>query len=183
MLENIDQAKLLSWYTTACRFLYTGSMGLHSIGTTVIAGGAIRDMYLGRPIKDVDVFTSVRPPLNRFNDSAKDRENGEYDKLPSFKFLCEYTQEVEPGLDMNFIHFDPYNGVPFNAKQLILQFDFTNCQAAFDGDSLLMLPDFITDCRDKVLRQLGRQGSGHEERMRKKFADWKFIPAPDEDVF
>lgn len=175
-LENINMAELKKLHKTACDWL-----GATDSDHVIIAGGMLRDTWLGTKWKDVDVFTTC--PLKMANAwlYPVTDQSEEYDHVAGHKFVSQCTVFVD-GVCFNFIHYDPSYAV-FNARTLIEGFDFSNCQIAFDGDALEFTERFALDVSDKVLRRVNNTvgTNSHGERMWAKFPDWAFID--DTEVF
>ena len=172
-ITNLDANLLTNLHKAACTWLGVEPDGPNHV---IIAGGALRDMWLGKRlynVKDIDVFTTA--PLNE-NAWYKHLDDGtEYDAIEWLKFLGQ-TNENIGGLTFNFVHFDPEYAL-FNSRTVIEGFDFSICQIAFDGHAVEMTPLFMQDIENKVLRRvnetLGTQS--HGQRMMEKFPDWEFI--------
>ncbi|ATS93372.1 nucleotidyltransferase [Ralstonia phage DU_RP_I] len=116
----------------------------------VIGGGALRDSYHGRPIKDVDVFMRrrdhetlnseltrfIRPPILVAHGYGRPDMHGAWD----------LTQSVA-GYEVQLILADFEN-----LEDLAGTFDLGIARATFDGDRLFLHPDFLQDSTDKVFR-------------------------------
>lgn len=181
-MANMDSHKLVQvWNTVYSHFVPDGKIGLLTKDTVFfIAGGFLLDMYLGRPWKDIDVFTTAPWPWEHGMVSENDEE---YTRVNSQKFVGQYSKVLD-GDEYNFIHFE-HGYAQFTPKSLITNFDFSNCQIAFDGDSLEMMPEFISDCANKVLREISTIDGSRETRlarMQAKFPDWKFIKSVEFNV-
>lgn len=172
-ITNLSADTLQLLHKVAYTWLGVASDGPEHV---IIAGGCLRDMWMGTrlsDVKDIDVFTTADMRADIDYDAGDG--SGAYDHVQGHKFLGHTTVTIG-GLDFNFIHFDPKHAV-FNARTLIKGFDFSICQIAFDGYALEMMPEFVGDMDNKVLRRVNNTvgTAGHGERMRKKFPDWKFI--------
>lgn len=174
-LINISAELLINLHTVAKKWLHVAAGDVYP-EHVIIAGGCLRDLYMGKrlsDVKDIDVFTTAA--LRYDIDYNKGDDNGAYDHVQGHKFLGHTTVNLG-GLDFNFIHFDSKHAA-FNARAVIEGFDFTACQIAFDGTAIEMMPYFPQDIANNILRRVNNTvgTDGHEERMRKKFPDWKFI--------
>lgn len=133
--------------------------------TTIIAGGAIRDLFCGRPVKDVDFFctnhsTYIQGKIGM--QSTKDYEGMQY-----IQGILDFPDEVPP---MSLIFHD----CPDPLK-LIESFDFGICQIGWTGTELIKTSAFDWDFKHGVMTL--RRGDRYERalerynRISKKY-DW-----------
>lgn len=114
----------------------------------VVGGGALRDAYLGKPVKDVDVFL-------RWSDH-KTLDSPFTSKVPTSRWVEEYGRpDMHGAWDWNA----PMYGFPV---QLILAeftdlvdlastFDLGLSRFTFDGERAFAHPDFHHDALNKIL--------------------------------
>lgn len=118
----------------------------------VIAGGAIRSLYTGAPINDIDIYMQNPESAERVRSIVNDHINsgtGYFSKMKVMKLLWPKSRDEEflsenawtfvnskVGLKVQLIY--KYSGKP---EQLIKKFDFTNSQAVYIPQSdVLILP-------------------------------------------
>lgn len=134
----------------------------------VIGGGALRDSYHGRPIKDVDVFLRaqdhetldseitrhIRPPIIVQHGYGRADMHGAWDLV----------QQIA-GYDVQLIlaDFD-------NLYDLAHTFDIGLARATFDGKTLYLSDEFLEDSRDRVLRIRRADNRYERERSIKRIA-------------
>ena len=116
----------------------------------VIGGGAIRDSYHGRPIKDVDVFMRkqdhetlnseltrfIRPPMLVTHGYGSPDMHGAWDLV-----------QAVAGYQVQLILADFEN-----LEDLAGTFDIGLARATFDGQRVFYHPDFLEDSKNKELR-------------------------------
>lgn len=164
----------------------------------IIGGGALRDHYLGAPVKDIDIFVRSRDNEAELvaslgmNFIRLDEEIAEYANhtpgltgvwdgpalcgpgCDGFLCACVRVQIIAcPGSD------DPYM---FMWDQL-LRFDIGICQLAHNGRQLTSTVEFNFDSVDRRLRIVQLQTDSQRERsldrierIAGKYPDWKIGP-------
>ncbi|WEM05514.1 nucleotidyltransferase [Ralstonia phage BOESR1] len=134
----------------------------------VIGGGALRDSYHDRPIKDVDVFLRaqdhetldseltkyIRPPIIVQHGYGRADMHGAWD----------FLQEIH-GYQVQLILAD-FNDL----YDLAHTFDIGLARATFDGDTLYLSDEFKQDSADKVLRIRRADNEFELERSLKRIA-------------
>ena len=154
------------------------------VGAAVIAGGAPRDLALGRPIKDIDIWTNeegwgaIFDALNGDGsdcfrvsdaDSAPD-EDTEIERVWRFPAGME-------GLDVDLICVK--EGV-----DAIGRFDFGICQAVYDGGIAIRVTGaFVRDRRDKTFTFLRPDRNDWQrniswkrwDRLKAKYPDYTLV--------
>jgi tRNA nucleotidyltransferase/poly(A) polymerase len=171
---------------------------LHSGGfpSAIVAGGCVRDEIFGKPVKDIDVFVSYEDFDNRLVNIQEvlgrevvlegdiDYEGGEDDEVQGVLTLEPHGDE----LPVQVIVLAP-GMAPLDRVE---RFDFSFCQAAWDGKEV------VTTCwfrgmYDFYLRRgfgfiiLKHCESQHEfdrsmvryERLKQKYPDWKLVVYPE----
>lgn len=157
----------------------------------VVAGGFMRDIRNGRPVKDVDIF--VRP-LNHneyaeftglINVTHPDPEprtlDGDeyFEWEPWVKRTTEY-QSDDGWPAVNLIEIDIPRGLPFT-ETLLNRFDFGLCRIAWDGDGVLTTVDYMHDADNQIItlrrcenmEQFVRSMQRYE-RLRQKY-EWPLV--------
>lgn len=143
----------------------------------VIGGGALRDSILNRPIKDVDVFMRAKDHITLDSELTRKIHTpiiyqlyGRSDMYGAWNL----SQQIE-GYDVQLILAD------FEQKEdLAHTFDIGLSRVTYDGDSLYVSDEFLTDAADKALR-IRRADNDHElerslrrvERLREKYQDFR----------
>lgn len=157
----------------------------------VIAGGALRDTLLGRPVKDIDVFASsefvasraVALELHRlFDCPAKiviSEAWAEYNAmLDGVACAVEVSPDNITGLPLQVILMDH----PVTMQSAVERIDFGLCRVAHNGKELFLHPDFVHDqlhecftirrCRNAA--QLWRS-RGRHVRLQAKYQGWPLV--------
>lgn len=178
-------------YTSALKLveLVTGNKAL-------IAGGAIRDLIHGRPVKDLDVFTSrdLNPPAYdgdvalihaRLAVVAEALQDNGYEVNSMFPAS---VLPDETDLEMSIV-FSKAGALDLNLCLLrtdislhtvASRVDFGICQACCDSDGrVFVTDDFVHDSRHQVFtlrREEGRERSIRRyERLKEKYHDWPLV--------
>lgn len=121
----------------------------------VIAGGALRDMILGRPVKDIDVFayrrtwrtaTELKAWLQAIlGGTGKIVINEAYatyrEAIDSVVFAVEVSAFNITGLPFQVIAMDH----PVTMQSAVERIDLGMCRVAHNGKELYQHPDFIHD--------------------------------------
>jgi hypothetical protein len=152
-----------------------------------IAGGALRDLDLGRAIKDVDIF--VPSVLINAADLLKQ------------EFPTCYITEKNHIINSNSVvhqngvniggpipsHFEFYmNGwrfeitqciIPFIQKEIIRSFDVGLCMIALHDGNIYRASGYITDAINNTISILNDTGGSvlHAERIQNKYEGWNII--------
>lgn len=152
-------------------------------GCTTLAGGALRDLDNGRPIKDVDIFV---PHLGD-NDAAS--ENLIRAKIKGQSSIMEVAHDAfsasqvgKPGI--SHFHFQ-YCGWKFEISQKTDSFDYATLLDSFDlgicmisldqSNAIYRAPEYNSDVSNKeitIVRKTGGREVEHAERLRKKYHGW-----------
>lgn len=151
----------------------------------VIAGGAARDIYLGRTPRDIDIFYA----------------QGEKQHVKQLFTTCSMPGDRRPDtmLKTNRAKDLPYRGIPFDKwaildvwtavvacppvqliqldevlspQELVPAFSATICQAWIDSSGLHTTPAFRRDQFDKVLRFTNPTRKSYGEKMQARFPQW-----------
>lgn len=132
----------------------------------VIGGGALRDAYHGRPIKDVDVFLRAAEfPLGLNHPLIKPLVPPTvctYGLRSDMHGVWDAKVQMQ-GFDVQFIvaDFD-------DAKDLAGTFDLGLSRITFDGDQVFMHPDFLEDSEAKAFRIRRADDDGQTTRSEKR---------------
>lgn len=140
---------------------------------SVLAGGALRDTIIGKPVKDYDIFIpcwdGVLP-----NGDALIGASGDYGTFEVFK--VKHVNYADQHFDLIYVLPGETAGENF-AQWVIDQFDFNISKVAYDPSTGLCFGDgFWTDVVEKCLT-LARRRAGWEryyERLLEKFPDYLF---------
>lgn len=155
-----------------------------------IAGGAVRDWLLERPVKDIDVFVSadaserkLAKAVMKFRPEVKRTVDGRYFQSDrSVVESIEYGDEAERLPPINIIRLAERHTIASN----IARFDLGLCRAAFDGKDIRTHADFRSDVRFKRLTIRKCENEKQFElslarfvRLEEKYPGWRFT-VPDE---
>jgi hypothetical protein len=152
---------------------------------STIAGGALRDLDNGRPVKDVDIFV----PYLGDNETAL---MGLERALPNI-FIMEVEHSVHNASQIgregiSHFHFE-VDGWKFEISQITDQFDHISLLDRFDIGlcmiSLTSLDDtyrtayYFSDKHKQqisVVRKTGGRELEHATRIKQKYTDWTIVP-------
>lgn len=158
---------------------------------TALAGGALRDIDLGRPIKDVDIFmphghvtsrrledcllplSKTRYPFGMYVEEVPHDPNSNSALSngvisPShFKFYMdgwkfEITQKMEP----------------FTQRSIIDSFDLGICMICLDGMHVYRSPEYLSDAQNQritIVHETGGREQEHAYRLAQKYNEWKIV--------
>jgi hypothetical protein len=143
----------------------------------IIAGGFMRDNYIGKPWRDIDLYVAAYQyheamellgggPPDRFEAMLKEGDAA-YDHQ-SIVYQEEFTSNRMDGALVNLIglHETP------TMEGVIFKFNLGICMAATDGFSALYPPAFLKDAADQQIT-LYREDWGWEAT----FKQWKKLQA------
>lgn len=150
--------------------------------SAIIAGGAVRDLALGRDIKDLDIFISGTPNESITVQHIKNPSHWIHKPQPYWRNILEDEKWVvnkmpgsmniinDPAIDVIMNLFNPaYNNV-FSDKiphiDLIFllkpaleyfkeRFDFDICKAYFDGRKFSYTSSFMRDAKNQTITLSG----------------------------
>lgn len=169
--------------------------------SAIVAGGAVRDIYLEKPPNDIDVFIwnpkhsgqevfenyirinktslwSLFRCNHRLGDDIRQLGNPDY----SSKFI-ESVWDIQKGYlpyQVIVLKLDPVKYVEHN-------FDIGLCKAYFDGQKFRYTPDFMKDAMNKTLTICGHDFNQdefdfvmkkHIPKLKKKFPGFTVQVAP-----
>jgi hypothetical protein len=123
----------------------------------IIAGGAIRDHMLGRPVKDIDIFV-----LGMSAQSAKQifgADTIEYAGVEEAKH--QYRTRDGLTVDLVFSRYD-------NVQEILEHFDLGICRVGWDGWDYVVTDDFEFDRRELKITTFYPSTSGHRDRVLSK---------------
>jgi hypothetical protein len=169
----------------------------HFYPEAIIAGGALRDLVFGKPVKDVDVFIA-HVPSEAFLDEitgadADDILSGvlwqpnlveaaaSYAGLDRFGIASLHTAYV----GRHTVNIITYSG-DLTPETLVNRVDFGPCQIAWDGARVILGDQFLADAAAKTWTYQGERAEGDIERSKRRaerfaerYPDWTFVwPAP-----
>lgn len=152
----------------------------------VIAGGCLRDLDHGRPVKDIDIFVNGGALENlehlrqQLVDAGLDCQDIDYEKSYPIGELNDVVGDFEIlGLTDEPIQLIM---VSWDTSRITERFDFGICRVSFDGETLFRSDDYEKDSADQVFRLVqDRSGvwlsaSVHRyARLVRKYEDWRFV--------
>ena len=123
-------------------------------GHAVLAGGALRDVYFGNTVKDVDIFvhSDHKPQLTEAEELSIQERRSKYDALPvawieKRKFLGYKVEVIY--VDYEFEYEDDINEFP---RHIIKRFDIGLCKIGYTPEAGVVLsPEFIFDRDGKLI--------------------------------
>lgn len=148
-------------------FIYTLSKIRKTIPTTIIAGGAIRDLYHNKPINDVDIYVSLSAIeknieidtekfwIQMFDIDSRSLFNHEYIKQLGGDDEESYEEKNHIGLVWEIRK----SGILYNIivvdidpiEYVTRYFDIGLCKAYCDGTKIHLTADFMHDSQFKCL--------------------------------
>jgi hypothetical protein len=157
-----------------------------------LAGGCLRDLDLGRSIKDVDIFLPIGAPapdialekaLNMGNHISPD-----YVTIEEIQHDPRHNSATTNGVTA-LSHFIFYldgwkfeitqKAEPFTQRTILDSFDLGLCMICLEGDKIYRSPEYQTDAANKsitVVRQTGGREVAHAKRIARKYAGWSIMP-------
>lgn len=157
--------------------------------SAVLAGGALRDRALDRPIKDLDIF--IQASSEREADAIMEELKGVgfrvkyepseltcYPEDQNLEVVC--VADVEGcALPVQLIF------TTWPTDRIVERFDYGVCRIAFDGQKIVCPPEFDEDAKAKVFRlrrdrptPASMRGSVHRfaRLTNDKYAGWTWWP-------
>lgn len=150
--------------------------------SAIIAGGALRDLYNDKPIKDVDIFIAYNPIIDfeigeLFCDTTKVFQ--QHDEYNGVELLAVYESTID-GVLYNFI-------VCTEEHCDINNFDINICQISCDGKKLSFTAEYSYGIRDKVIRIVNvnclDENRKRVERIHNKYPEFKVQVDHDESLW
>lgn len=145
----------------------------------VIAGGCLRDLDFGKPVKDVDIFIPISCcPDDQFDDALRDM----FDAIElmnasvyGHKLKKEFDRQIfacydvkEAGIDYNII-------VTNDHAAQSSTFDFSICQIEFDGTVVKATAEYLETRDTKVIKLVNaypvHRNGKRLARMQEKFPE------------
>jgi hypothetical protein len=163
-----------------------------------VAGGALRDLDHGKPIKDVDIFLCCKtgPHWRTRHKLAKNKDTAPYSYLTDIKKIygtaksmgSKYGTVWKNHIELlNVVHIDhkPYplqyilysniEGRP-GPSNLLNSFDINLCKIAYDGKKIIRTDEYKADRDNKTLTHNARSISSELEKrlahLREKYPDF-----------
>jgi hypothetical protein len=168
----------------------------------ILAGGALRDLYNGKPVKDLDIFVSAYVP------SGDEEQNGDFhikSEVSTFDAIDAHMKELgflrdnimpgsvlpdETDLERSIIYKHHREGVldvnvcllriPVSLKSVVERIDFGLCQIGCDCEGrTYATPAFFKDAfgeKFTLLRAAGKERSlARYDRLKDKYVGWPLI--------
>lgn len=136
----------------------------------VIAGGAVRDFLLGRPMKDIDVFLRSRGNVEdeRIVKTAYPKAELQFNTDPEYSIQMPEVASVwnyqEGGLFADApVQLIFLNGPDVTLPGMLERFDFGLCRAGFDGD-IVVTAAFVKDAFGMTMTLLYSPHPAHSQR-------------------
>jgi len=136
----------------------------------IIAGGALRDLYNGVPVKDIDIFV---PAHQDYPSTDRVLKTAQYVKGPT---AIIHYHGPDP---ITSIEWTKYGRLPVSIivdptpsldLAWVQRFDFTTSQIIFDGGAVEMSRAFINDSLAKVFRYSPRAAQNDVARSKRRWA-------------
>ena len=142
----------------------------------IIAGGAVRDVYLGNDAKDIDVYVNtsdenIKKLSGLFNGVII--QNGHYSESKGIKHVIKGSLIEDPGdifppiYEVDIINDQSID--PSSINTVFDTFDIGLCMAAFKDDNIWLSDKFYRDSIDKTLTFYRGENIKHAERLQKKY--------------
>ncbi len=156
--------------------------GMFSNNNVVVAGGFLRDVWLNKPVSDIDVFVEkyyVRGARKKMASIGYESIGLELDAA---KYSHDYISDIFTYNHPDIPH--PINLIVKAAgvfdKAVINLFDFGICKIAFAEGMLSVSPMFLKDINCKTLTlyrsDWGQEGvQAHYNKLKQKYPDFKFV--------
>lgn len=150
------------------------TLKLNGFPEAVIAGGALRDLTHGVPVKDVDIFVHHTSEFDKKLDKAFP---GQWRKLlteSSTDYLNGTFDTVVAVVDLTVdgvttpIQIIALSVIP-TIDAAMARFDFGICQIVYDGSAVQMTQAFVDDVRGKTFTVIR---SDTEEQMKRTLKRW-----------
>lgn len=110
----------------------------------ILAGGAMRDLWCGNTVKDLDFFVhGDNGPHEWVKGMHEEQSNFDYEGM---KYVLGVQTFSGGPLPINIIHCEPWDDV----KDLLKTFDFGINQIAFDGENVITTPEFHWDYKHSL---------------------------------
>jgi hypothetical protein len=142
-----------------------------------VAGGAVRDTLLGRPVKDIDVF--YREPIIRTAGLKPMSSTAMKELIPDFEPTIEqeYDDRLavwDDGNGLQFIQVPDFPEDPIG-NWIIQSFPCSLSEVWFDGTQLRMTRAFIEAVVRKELFFKHNAKDGYRKRIIEKYPDFKVV--------
>lgn len=155
---------------------------------STIAGGALRDIDNGRPVKDVDIFV----PYLGSNETSLLALQRAVSDAPIMEIEHSSHNTSQVGVDgISHFHFE-VDGWKFEVSQKTDQFDYKTLLDSFDigicmisldpgilSYSVYRTPEYVLDKSNqeiRVVRKTGGREMDHAARLKRKYKDWYIVP-------
>lgn len=125
--------------------------------SAMIAGGALRDLSLGRAPKDLDIFTIHTPDVENLGSSEMDYEGMQY-----VEAVVTFTTDLDIPINI-IIH------TPISNQAMLESFDFGLCQIGYNGKEIIKTPAYDWDLKYGVFTM---RHTDRYSRSIKRYARW-----------
>lgn len=158
----------------------------------VLSGGALRDLYLGKPPKDLDLFlpyseeaeANIHTQAQSLGYTRFQQVDNEYvQNLSDVEYVAGYRHPLNIELNFVFLNSDK----PFDAFSVAFRNDFGICQIATRLSPAGFAETIVTnafdeDVRDKTFTITHDHDPARSkrrwERLREKFPEYRLVEAP-----
>ena len=165
----------------------------------ILAGGAIRDVYHNKKVKDYDLFVSSNTTLDVYKDSFWEKQFSLGNELHTGDIITNLS-DTEDGSCEGANYVDTVwevkkNGSHYNVIVLNMNpteyinrfFDIGICKAYSDGERIRLTSDFMRDSRNHLLTivsesmsqpDFNRMMDRHVEAVKQKYPGYKLVIPP-----
>lgn len=163
--------------------MYLGALQCH-FGSAVVAGGALRDMLMHKPVKDYDIFIPSRPVFADPDDELLyDRAEFLRSIFPKMKTICgegflRYAggrfadvvaiYDTKDDIDGCPIQIIAVN-TPVTPAIMMERIDFGLCRVVHDGNFCHIHPDFYHDSTSRVFTLRRSENQQQFDRSMERF--------------
>lgn len=151
----------------------------------VLAGGALRDWYFNRPVKDLDIFIQDRGAGTKglieeaYGVTFKTTIPEHIATYKSLRDLVRSFEGVVSGYRVNVVSLkEGFTGL----EQVVDRIDIGICQIGYDGTTPYATVDFWNDALDQVLRVVHYRDESdlsrsHKRQLRlaEKYPDFRIV--------
>ena len=135
----------------------------------IVAGGAVRDMLLGKPIKDIDVFyTGELSNVEKYF-TVETIEDDESYEGTEFSVTHRHVTYEYCDYPIQLIKVD-------NLRKVVDIFGCNLSKTAFEEVGVVLFPDFMEGVRThKVVIDNNCKTEEFAQRIKEKYSDWEVV--------